>query len=145
MSLTAAEVVELVSSDGLVAAELLVLDSVLRWWRHNSSGGGDGDQATLEQLLGRVRWPLCPPSVLDTLDTEDTYQEVRLSTAYRAFREGWTRKFTAKQRDKMPLDGLSFMRRLSSVQYVHCPSSILQRIKLRHPEQPLVQKCPMQR
>ena len=92
MSLTAAEVLELVSSDGLVAAELLVLDSVLRWWRHNSGGGGDRDQATLEQLLGRVRWPLCPPSVLDTLDTEDTYQEVRTSPAYRAFREGWTKE-----------------------------------------------------
>ena len=92
MSLTAAEVLELVSSDGLVAAELLVLDSVLRWWRHNSSGGGDRDQDTLEQLLGRVRWPLCPPSVLDTIDTEDTYLEVRTSPAYRAFREGETIK-----------------------------------------------------
>ena len=96
LSLTAAEVLELVSSDGLVAAELLVLDSVLRWWRHNSSGGGDGDQATLEQLLGRVRWPLCPPSVLHTLDTEDTYQEVRTSPAYRAFREGGTMETKSK-------------------------------------------------
>ena len=96
MSLTAAEVVELVSSDRLVAAELLVLDSVLRWWRHNSSGGGGGDHDTLEQLLGRVRWPLCPPSVLHTLDTEDTYQEVRTSTAYRAFREGWTMEMKSK-------------------------------------------------
>ena len=96
LSLTAAEVLELVSSDGLVAAELLVLDSVLRWWRHNSSGGGDGDQVTLEQLLGRVRWPLCPPSVLHTLDTEDTYQEVRTSPAFRAFREGWTMETKSK-------------------------------------------------
>ena len=84
LSLSEAEVIRLISSDGVVAPENVIIDSILSWWTHN----GSGDPEILNNLLSHVRWSLCPQSTLQILETaeNDTYTPVKHSLAYRQFR-----------------------------------------------------------
>ena len=82
LELSMEEVTRLVSSDGVIAPESEILDAILTWW----SQAGPRDPAQLTGLLTHVRWPLCPPSLRVSLETEARYSPVLESQAYRDFR-----------------------------------------------------------
>ena len=85
LSLSEPEVARLVSSDGVVAPENIIIDSILSWWTHSASGDPD----VLNNLLSHVRWSLCPPSFLQSLEAveDDKYTPVVHSLAYKQFRK----------------------------------------------------------
>ena len=84
LELSAEEVTRLVSSDGVVAPESVILDAILLWW--SESGLSEADQSVLNSLLGHVRFPLCPPSLLDSLESDVKYTLVIQSQAYKDYR-----------------------------------------------------------
>ena len=84
LELSMEEVTRLVSSDGVIAPESEILEAILTWWSQSSLSLRDPAQLT--GLLTHVRWPLCPPSLLVSLETEARYRPVLESQAYRDFR-----------------------------------------------------------
>ena len=84
LELSLEEVTRLVSSDGVIAPESLILEAILNWW--TEAGPSEQEPEVLSSLLGQVRWPLCSPSLLASLETEARYSLVRQSQAYTAFR-----------------------------------------------------------
>ena len=84
LELSVEEVTRLVSSDGVIAPESLILEAILSWW--TEAGLSEQEPEVLSSLLGQVRWPLCAPSLLASLETEARYSLVIQSQAYTAFR-----------------------------------------------------------
>ena len=74
------EVVDVISSDGVIAAENVIIDSILHWW---SSGLHQDD--VLHRVLTHVRFSLCPPSYLDQLESDDRYRSVVSSQSYQQY------------------------------------------------------------
>ena len=84
LSLSQQEVARLVSSDALVASESVIIDSILTWWTDSST---NKDTDVLNTLLSLVRFPLCPPSFLQALDSDINYSLVRESEAYKYYKQ----------------------------------------------------------
>ena len=84
LELSVEEVTRLVSSDGVIAPESLILEAILSWWTEAELS--DQRPEVLSSLLSEVRWPLCGPSLLTSLETEARYSLVIQSQAYTDFR-----------------------------------------------------------
>ena len=76
------EIRMLLSSDGLVAEEDFICESLLKWWE--ATGWPDG----LDELLGLIRFPLCSPIYIRDIENNEKYKVVNESIAFKSFKSG---------------------------------------------------------
>ena len=96
LELSEEEVARIVSSDGVMAPESVIIDSILHWWSHKEDCLGpskhrindtvDQYHSALERLLQHVRFKLCSGSYLEQLESYPSYNVVVSSQSYIQFK-----------------------------------------------------------
>ena len=76
------EVTMLLSSDGIVAEEDFICESLLKWWQ--AAGCPEG----LEDLLGLIRFPLCSSVYIKDIENNESYKGINESIAFKSFKSG---------------------------------------------------------
>lgn len=79
-ALTKEEIRMLLSSDGLVAEEDYICESLMKWWE--GTGMPDG----IEELVELIRFPLCSKVFIQDIENGGKYKAIQESLAFKSFK-----------------------------------------------------------